>query len=255
MVRPKKALGQHFLNDHNIARKIVDSLEIIPDQTVIEIGPGKGILTKYLIKKTQINLIPVEIDIEAFTYLIKNYPEIKDTLILENFLDVDLSSFGNNLAIIGNLPYNISSQILFRILENHERISEFVCMLQKEVADRIISPPGNKTYGILSVLLQTWYDTNYLFTVNPEAFFPKPKVRSAVIKLVRNNRNELGCDEHFYKTIVKTSFNQRRKILRNSLSAFISGTNIEGAILQKRPEQLAVEDFIYLAKFISIEKK
>lgn len=254
MVRPKKGLGQHFLTDHNLAEKIVDSLGNIPHSAVIEIGPGKGILTKYLLKKQIDNLILVEIDKEAYEYLLENNTELKDKLILKDFFDMDLSSFGYNIAIIGNFPYNISSQIFFRILEYHNRITEVVCMVQKEVADRITSSPCNKTYGILSVLLQTWYDVNYLFTVNPGAFFPKPKVKSSVIKLVRNDRRKIGCDESFYKTLIKTSFNQRRKILRNSISSLIQGVEIEDSILGKRAEQLDVEDYIELAKYISTRR-
>lgn len=254
MIRPKKALGQHFLKDHNIAVKIVDSLEFIHDSTVIEIGPGKGILTQYLLKKPQINLLAVELDKEAYKYLLEAYPEIEGKLLLNNFLHLDLATFGDKITIIGNFPYNISSQILFRILEYYDSVEEIVCMLQKEVADRIISGPGNKSYGILSVFLQTWYDISYLFTVNSDAFYPKPKIRSAVIRLVRNKRKDLGCDEKLYKTLVKTSFNQRRKMLRNSLSELISGLDIEETLLRKRPEQLSVEDFIELANNITRQK-
>ena len=182
MVRPKKRLGQHFLTDHNIARKIVNSLEARNYSTVIEIGPGKGILTGYLLQKLNLNTILVEIDDESSDFLQDNWPGLEDKLIRGDFLTLDLVSFGVKFGIIGNFPYNISSRIFFRILENHDRVEEVVCMVQKEVADRIISPPGNKTYGILSVLLQAWYDISSLYTVNPGSFFPAPKVRSSVIR-------------------------------------------------------------------------
>jgi len=247
MVRPKKSLGQHFLTDQNLARKITESLRAENYDTVIEIGPGKGILTAFLLKKQNISLIPIEIDREASAFLTDHFPEFRNTLIIGDFLKTDLSLFGEAMGIIGNFPYNISSQIFFRILEHHLRVREVVCMIQKEVADRIISPPGNKSYGILSVLLQTWYDINLLFTVHPGSFFPKPAVRSAVIRLVRNNRKSIGCEEGFYRKLVKSAFNQRRKILRNSISDYIRGMDYDNTVLQMRPEQLGVDEFIKLA--------
>ncbi len=250
MVRPKKRLGQHFLTDPHIAGKITGSLRAEGFRTVIEVGPGKGILTGFLLKNQKIDLIPVEIDGEASEYLLNHYPELKGILIQEDFLKLNLASFGNKFGIIGNLPYNISSQIFFTILEHHDRVEEVVCMVQKEVADRIFSPPGNKTYGILSVLLQTWYDVEILFTVNPGSFFPKPEVRSAVIRLTRNKRKLLGCGEEEYKKLIKTAFNQRRKMLRNSISGLSGGKGKDSLILSMRPEQLGVEDFINLANDI-----
>ena len=254
MVRPKKRLGQHFLTDHNIAQKIVNSLEANSYSTVVEVGPGKGILTGYLLQNMNLNLIPVEIDDEASDYLLDNWPGLADKLIRGDFLAFDLESFDEKYGIIGNFPYNISSRIFFRILENRDRVEEVVCMVQKEVADRIISHSGNKTYGILSVLLQTWYDVSCLFTVNPGSFFPAPKVRSSVIRLVRNRRTAIDCGDDFYKKLVKTSFNQRRKMLRNSISDLIYGIDIDGSVLTMRPEQLGVDDFIKLADQIFSQK-
>ena len=254
MVRPKKRLGQHFLTDHNIARKIVNSLEARNYSTVIEIGPGKGILTGYLLQKLNLNTILVEIDDESSDFLQDNWPGLEDKLIRGDFLTLDLVSFGVKFGIIGNFPYNISSRIFFRILENHDRVEEVVCMVQKEVADRIISPPGNKTYGILSVLLQAWYDISSLYTVNPGSFFPAPKVRSSVIRLVRNRRTMISCGDDFFKELVKTSFNHRRKMLRNSISELINGLDIDGHVLTLRPEQLGVDDFIKLADHIFAQR-
>jgi 16S rRNA (adenine1518-N6/adenine1519-N6)-dimethyltransferase len=255
MVRPKKSLGQHFLPDSGIAERIVSSLKAADYQQVVEVGPGKGVLTEFLLSRSDISVIPVEIDVEASEYLLRNFPEIKDKLITDDILRTDLSSFGDKIGLIGNFPYNISSQIFFRVLAYRNYVSEIVCMLQKEVAERIISPPGNKTYGILSVLLQTWYNTEYLFTVGPESFYPKPDVMSGVIRLTRNNRNSLECEEAFYTSVIKTAFNQRRKMLRNSVSSFFAGTKPEGSIYTQRPEQLSVNEFIMLAMELEAIKK
>ena len=271
-VRPKKALGQHFLVDLNIARKIVDALSDDHD-TVIEVGAGMGVLTQYLIENQLEKLQVVEIDKESVEFLKKKFPKLEGHLTLGDFLKCDLSSFrpepiggaekspaiegdsstalgmtGNDVAVIGNFPYNISSQIFFQILKYRNNVSECVGMIQKEVAERIAAGPGSKTYGILSVLLQAWYDIEYLFTVHENVFNPPPKVKSAVIRLKRNNIKELGCDEKLFVTVVKQAFNQRRKTLRNSLRSMIPAEIIDNEIFNKRPEQLAVQEFVDLVR-------
>ncbi len=308
-VRAKKSLGQHFLTDQDIARRIVDALQGSP---VLEVGPGMGVLTKYLIPQlagqalepgrvhsrfaaaeyglsstpapaTEVTeqsptvsprLKAIEIDKESVAYLKKHFPELGDGLIEGDFLKMDLQGlFPGQFSIIGNFPYNISSQIFFKIIDNRDLVPEVVCMIQKEVAERIAEKPGTKTYGILSVFLQAWYDIEYLFTVGSGAFNPPPKVQSAVIRLTRNSRTELGCDEKLFKTIVKTAFGQRRKTLRNSLKPLLqraggstpltnrhindpdrslsdnpdrSLSGAEGPVFDLRPERLSVEDFIDL---------
>lgn len=244
MVKPKKNLGQHFLKDQNIARKIVDNLgAAVPD--VLEIGPGTGVLTRFLLDRPELNLHVVEIDEESVTYLEQNFPGLKDRIYSEDFLKLDVSRhFAGNFTIIGNFPYNISSQIFFRVLELRNRVPEVVGMIQKEVAERICSGPGNKTYGILSVLLQAFFHIEYLFTVSEHVFIPPPKVKSAVIKLVRNNVAALPCSETLFVKVVKTAFNQRRKMLRNSVKEICE--NIPEEFAEKRPEQLSVDDFIRL---------
>ncbi len=246
MVRPKKHLGQHFLTDPGIAARITGSLRPGNTGTVIEVGPGKGVLTRTLVEMQDVDLYLVEIDREAVEYLHGEYPRLRERLIEGDFLRQDLTRFGNRIAIIGNFPYNISSQIFFKILDNREIVPEVVCMIQKEVAERIASPPGSRQYGILSVFLQTWYTISYLFTVNPGSFFPPPRVRSAVIRLERNNRMEIGCSEEMFRKVVKTAFNQRRKMLRNSLSSFFVNLDREDPVLKKRPEELGVEAFLEL---------
>ena len=244
MVRPKKNLGQHFLTDQNIARKIVDSLGTVSGD-VLEIGPGMGILTRFLLKRTEISLHTVEIDKESVAFLKETFPELIPTLYQEDFLKMDFSKFfPRSFSVIGNFPYNISSQIFFKILDNRKQIPEVVGMVQKEVAERMAAKPGSKTYGILSVLLQVYYQIEYLFTVHENVFNPPPKVKSAVIRLTRNNTKELPCNEDFFKTIVKTSFNFRRKMLRNSLRNICNPIPAEFA--EKRPEQLSLNDFIEL---------
>lgn len=277
LVRPKKALGQHFLVDLNIARNIVNALGTDHD-VVIEVGAGMGVLTQYLIENQLDKLQVVEIDTESVEFLKKKFPELEGHLILGDFLKQDLTSFraecsdrhfdrpqgaekspaiegdsstalgmtGNDVAVIGNFPYNISSQIFFQILKYRNNVSECVGMIQKEVAERIAAGPGSKTYGILSVLLQAWYDIEYLFTVHENVFNPPPKVKSAVIRLKRNSVKELGCDEEMFVTVVKQAFNQRRKTLRNSLRPMIPVEIIENEIFNKRPEQLSVQDFVEL---------
>jgi len=224
-VRPKKGLGQHFLTDQTIARNIVDALKGTGDGVfdTLEIGPGMGVLTQYLLTRSDVRLKVMEIDNESVRYLLEKWPQLSPVLYEADFLKSNLSKlFPGKFSIIGNFPYNISSQIFFKVLDYKEQIPEVVCMIQKEVAERIAAPPGSKTYGILSVLLQAWYDIEYLFTVGEGAFIPPPKVKSAVIRLKRNDRIELGCDEILFKSVVKTAFNQRRKRLRNSLKPLIA---------------------------------
>lgn len=250
MVQPKKHLGQHFLKDINIALKIVDSLSA-ETQNIIEVGPGTGVLTKFLIEKKK-NLLLIEIDEESINYLNNQYPELSEKIIRADFLKYQLSGlFKGSFSIIGNFPYNISTQILFHALEYKNEIIEVIGMFQKEVAERIASPPGSKKYGILSVLLQIYFDIEYLFTVNENVFYPPPKVKSAVIRLRRNDVKDPGCDEKQLTDLVKTAFNQRRKTLRNALKkfTFIDSDEITHT-LTKRAEQLSKEDFIFLVNSI-----
>ena len=248
-VHPKKSLGQHFLTDHNIAEKIVSALHDQP-RTVLEIGPGTGILTNLLLQKKELECIFIETDREAVDYLVASFPGISPMLLHEDFLRSDLKGMIQGpYQIVGNLPYNISSQIFFRMLEDRLRLQSAVVMVQKEVAERIKSGPGSKVYGILSVLLQTWFDIEYLFTVSEKVFRPPPKVKSAVIRLSRNQTMDIGCDPDFYFRVVKAGFNQRRKTLRNALKQIHGGkdTSAIDHLLPKRAEQLNVEEFIALA--------
>lgn len=248
-VRAKKHLGQHFLKDENIAQKIVASL--LSNKNVLEIGAGTGVLTKYLKDIPEINLKIIEIDKESIIFLKNNFPEIAENIIQSDFLRYDLKTlFNGKFSIIGNFPYNISSQILFRAIENKDDVEEVVGMFQKEVAVRIASAPGKKDYGILSVLLKAWYDIEYLFTVDEHVFVPPPKVKSAVIRLKRNNVTSLGCDEKLFIAVVKTAFNQRRKTLRNALSSF-GFKDTSDIIFTKRAEQLSVENFVWLTQKLS----
>jgi len=257
-VKPKKYLGQHFLKDQNIARKIVNSLTS-ENSTILEIGPGTGVLTKFLFEKNERNVFLIEIDIESYEFLIAQHPEYKSNIIHADFLKTDILSLinfkqnieNNQLSIIGNFPYNISSQIFFKVLDLKTVVGEVVCMIQKEVAERISAKNGSKTYGILSVLLQAYYDIEYLFTVNESVFNPPPKVKSAVIRLKRNKNIKLECNEDLFLKVVKTSFNQRRKTLSNSLKPIMNGKKIENPIFQKRPEQLSVNEFVLLTNLIS----
>ncbi len=253
IVRPKKNLGQHFLNDQNIAGKIVDKLGgTIPD--VLEVGPGMGILTKFLLKRNDLNVKVIEIDTESVRFLEDNFPDLEGRIISGDFLKFDFrQEFPSGFNVIGNFPYNISSQIFFRVLEMKDVIPEVVGMIQKEVAERICKGPGSKTYGILSVLLQAFYHVEYLFTVPEQVFTPPPKVKSAVIRLTRNNVKQLPCSETLFFKVVKTAFNQRRKMLRNSLSSF--SKNLPEHFSVQRPEQLSVESFIELTGYIeNLEK-
>jgi len=250
MVRPKKHLGQHFLKDKNIAARIVDSLILSSEiDQVIEIGPGTGVLTEFLMQKP-IDLKLVEIDRESIPYLKDHFPTLTGKIIEADFLKLNLEDvFEGNIQIIGNFPYNISSQIFFKVLEHRNRVNQVVCMLQKEVADRIAEKPGSKTYGILSVLLQAYYDIDYLFKVPPGVFFPPPKVMSAVIRLTRNSRLRLECDEVLFKVVVKQAFQNRRKTLRNSLKVLnLPASLLTHSLLDKRAEQLAVEQFVFLTQ-------
>ena len=251
MVTPKKRLGQHFLTDLNIAKKIADSL--INRNNIIEVGPGTGVLTEYFIHDSTINFKAIETDSEAYEFLQNKYCNYANKFILDDFLKYDISSlFNEKYSIVGNFPYNISSQIFFKVLDNKDNITEVVGMVQKEVAERIASKEGNKTYGILSVLLQAYYNIEYLFTVNENVFNPPPKVKSAVIRLTRNKIERLDCDEKLFKQIIKISFNQRRKMLRGSLKQFTNNINVENYdIFTKRPEQLSVNDFIELTNILS----
>ncbi|MBI5219606.1 MAG: 16S rRNA (adenine(1518)-N(6)/adenine(1519)-N(6))-dimethyltransferase RsmA [Bacteroidia bacterium] len=251
-IRTKKHLGQHFLKDRNIAEKIVRSLQLCNIRDVLEVGPGMGILTRSLLKNEKINLLLIEIDKESVDYLNDNFPTLKGKIIHKDFLEEDLQNqFNSKIAIIGNFPYNISSQIFFKILENKNIVWEAVGMVQKEVAERICARPGNKTYGILSVFLQAYYKIEYLFTVNETVFIPPPNVKSAVIRLTRNGTSTLECNELLFFQVVKTSFNQRRKMLRNSLKSLLNETAATDGIFDKRPEQLSVDEFVYLTNLIS----
>jgi 16S rRNA (adenine1518-N6/adenine1519-N6)-dimethyltransferase len=257
-VRPKKNLGQHFLNDESIAQRIADTIspESIGTEfgygalPVLEIGPGMGVLTKYLLETAR-QVTAIELDSESVTYLGKVYPALN--VIEADFLKYDLKKiYPGEFALIGNYPYNISSQIFFKVLDNMDQIPVVSGMLQKEVAERICAAPGTKARGILSVLLQAWYDCEYLFTVEPNVFTPPPKVRSGVLRLVRNSRNDLGVDPADFKLVVKTAFGQRRKTLRNSLSSLLQpGSEVlQSPLLTERPERLTVEQFIELTKLI-----
>lgn len=252
-VTPKKNLGQHFLKDKNIAEKIVKSLNFSSENKIncIEIGPGTGVLSNFLIQRDDINLHLVEIDSESVDYL-KNNLNIEDNKIISaDFLKMDLQKFSNpDLLIIGNFPYNISSQIFFKVLENKNFIPQIVCMLQKEVAERIAAKHGNKTYGILSVLLQTFYEIEYLFTVNENVFIPPPKVKSGVIRLTKRKEIINIDDEKTFFKLIKTSFAHRRKTMRNNLKNIFQVSEIEDDILNKRAEQISVSEFIDLSNFI-----
>lgn len=239
-VRAKKALGQHFLTDQSIAKSIVGALT---GDKALEVGPGMGVLTQYLLPRPGMSLKVIEIDDESVVYLRKHYQGLGDNLIEGDFLKMDLDGiFEGEYSVIGNFPYNISSQIFFKILEHRDRIPEVVCMIQKEVAERIAEKPGTKTYGILSVFLQAWYDIEYLFTVGSGAFNPPPKVQSAVIRLTRNSRESLGCDEKLFRTVVKTAFGQRRKTLRNSLKPLLKNISRPCPSPQPSPDSSSVTD-------------
>ena len=254
-VRPKKHLGQHFLADPNIARNIVGALQLpVGVEQVLEIGPGMGVLTQYLLQQPAYQTSVVEIDPESVAYLKVHYPALEDRIFGTDFLKQDLATMFPDqlLAIIGNFPYNISSQIFFSVLANRQQVREVVGMIQKEVAQRLAEPPGSKTYGILSVLLQAYYTIEYLFTVPPHVFVPPPKVESAVVRLTRNTTEKLDCDEKLFFRVVKQAFQTRRKTLRNALKPFGLPTEATAdVIFDKRAEQLSVVDFVGLTQRVA----
>ena len=269
-VKPKKFLGQHFLTDLSIAQQIADTVDACPEIPVLEVGPGMGVMTQFLVKKPRLVKV-VEIDFESVDYLRKNYPSLEENIIEDDFLKMHLeNTFGGHpFVLTGNYPYNISSQIFFKMLDYKDFIPCCTGMIQKEVAERITAQPGNKTYGILSVLIQAWYNVEYLFTVHEHVFNPPPKVKSAVIRMTRNEVSTLGCDERLFKRVVKTTFNQRRKTLRNNIKPLLADLDnqrvnmgkgkldhslfLSHEIFDKRPEQLAVDQFIELTNRISEE--
>ena len=266
LVRPKKFLGQHFLKDLSIASAIADTVDACPDLPVLEVGPGMGVMTQFLVKKNRPVKV-VEIDFESVAYLRENFSSLEDNIIEDDFLKMHLDRTfdGGQFVLTGNYPYNISSQIFFKMLDNRELIPCCTGMIQKEVAERLAASPGSKAYGILSVLVQLWYDVDYLFTVAPGVFNPPPKVQSAVIRMTRNDRQACGADERLLKRVVKGTFNQRRKMLRVSLRPLFAQLDSERGVtkshadflaqplLTKRPEQLSVEDFISLTNAIEAE--
>lgn len=257
-VRPKKNLGQHFLTDLNIAKRIADTVDACPDIPVLEIGPGMGVLTQFLVEKPR-QVKAVEIDDESVRYLNEKFPKLRDNIIGDDFLKMDLRQVfdGKTFVLTGNYPYDISSQIFFKMLDNKELIPCCTGMIQREVALRIASKPGSRQYGILSVMIQAWYDTEYLFTVDEDEFNPPPKVKSAVIRMTRNGVQDLGCDETLFKRVVKTVFNQRRKMLRVSLKPLFNKETMPSPeffandMMTKRPEQLAVADFVELTNRVA----
>ncbi len=257
LVRPKKFLGQHFLTDLHIAQTIADTVDACPDIPVLEVGPGMGVLTQFLLKKDR-RLKVVELDRESVAYLHTTFPALD--VHEEDFLRMDLAALfdGAPFVLTGNYPYNISSQIFFKMLDNKELIPCCTGMIQKEVAERIAARPGSKTYGILSVLIQAWYDVEYLFTVHEHVFNPPPKVKSAVIRMTRNSTSQLGCDERLFRQVVKTTFNQRRKTLRNSIKPLLPAEGNAGLtadpLFGRRPEQLSVAEFVDLTNRLSALK-
>ena len=259
-VKPKKNLGQHFLTDLNIARRIADTVDACPDIPVLEIGPGMGVLTQYLVQKPR-EVKAVEIDSESVTYRHEAFPKLHDNIIGEDFLRMDLNTIfgGRQFVLTGNYPYDISSQIFFKMLDYKELIPCCTGMIQREVAERIASRPGNKSYGILSVMIQAWYDTEYLFTVDENVFNPPPKVKSAVIRMTRNGVIDLGCNEALFKRVVKAVFNQRRKMLRVSLKQLFSKETMPAPdfftndVMTRRPEQLSVQEFVDLTNLVASE--
>lgn len=251
-VKAKKNLGQHFLKDKEIARRIAATLDQFPSLPVLEVGPGTGVLTEFLLENRR-ELTVIEIDRESVVYLKEHYPTLNGKILEQDFLRMDFANhFDTPFCIIGNYPYHISSQIFFKVLDNKDSIPCCSGMIQKEVAERMVASPGSKTYGILTVLLQAWYDIECLFTVNEQAFVPPPKVKSAVIRLTRNKRKRLNCNEKLFKMVVKTGFNQRRKMLRNSVKSLLSGEDPlpDDPMLMKRPEQLSIEQFEELTNLL-----
>lgn len=258
-VRPKKNLGQHFLTDLGIARRIADTVDACPLIPILEVGPGMGVLTQYLVEKHR-ELKAVEIDAESVSFLNANYPQLRGMIVSDDFLRMDLREVfgGRKFVLTGNYPYDISSQIFFKMIDNRDLIPCCTGMIQREVAQRMAASPGSKAYGILSVMVQAWYGVEYLFTVDEGVFNPPPKVKSAVIRMTRNGVDDLGCDEKLFRRVVKTVFNQRRKMLRTSLKQiFTSGTAttdfFEGPEMTRRPEQLSVQEFVSLTNKVGHE--
>ena len=256
-VRPKKNLGQHFLIDLSIAKRIADTVDACPELPVLEVGPGMGVLTQYLMEKPRPVKV-VEIDTESVEYLNEHFPRLRENILGEDFLRMNLNKVfdGKQFVLTGNYPYDISSQIFFKMLDNKDLIPCCTGMIQREVAQRMASAPGNKAYGILSVLIQAWYDVEYLFTVDENVFNPPPKVKSAVIRMTRNEVTGLGCDEQLFKRVVKTVFNQRRKMLRVSLRQIFSGREVspdfyQHDVMTRRPEQLSVAEFVDLTNLVA----
>ena len=272
LVKPKKFLGQHFLTDLGIARDIADTVDACPDIPVLEVGPGMGVMTQYLVQKPRTVKV-VEIDYESVSFLREKFPSLEENIIEDDFLKMHLENVfqGQSFVLTGNYPYNISSQIFFKMLDYKDLIPCCTGMIQKEVAERIAAAPGNKSYGILSVLIQAWYSVEYLFTVHEHVFNPPPKVKSAVIRMTRNSTTSLGCDEQLFKRLVKTTFNQRRKTLRNNIRPLLGeldtqcakegfpipdhSTLLQDPIFNQRPEQLSVQQFIVLTNRVSDEYK
>lgn len=258
LVKPKKNLGQHFLTDLNIAKRIADTVDACPDIPVLEIGPGMGVLTQYLVEKPR-EVKAVEIDTESVAYLYEKFPTLRENILGEDFLRMQLEDVfgGRQFVLTGNYPYDISSQIFFKMLDYKDLIPCCTGMIQREVALRMAAQPGNKTYGILSTLIQAWYDVEYLFTVDEDVFNPPPKVKSAVIRMTRNNVSKLDCDEKLFKRLVKTVFNQRRKMLRVSLRQMFPAKPREGfyeqKVMTKRPEQLTIAQFVELTNMVEAE--
>ena len=256
LVKPKKFLGQHFLKDLKVAQDIADTVDSQPELPVLEVGPGMGVLTQFLVKKERTVKV-VEVDYESVAYLREAFPSLEDHIIEDDFLKMNLNRTfdGNPFVLTGNYPYNISSQIIFKMLDNKELIPCCTGMIQKEVAERIAAGPGSKTYGILSVLIQAWYEVEYLFTVSEHVFNPPPKVKSAVIRMTRNQTHDLGCNEKLFKQVVKTTFNQRRKTLRNSIKPILGKESsiLQDEIFNKRPEQLSVQQFVELTNMVEKE--
>lgn len=256
LVKPKKNLGQHFLTDLSIAKRIADTVDACPEVPVLEIGPGMGVLTQYLVEKPRV-VKAVEIDAESVAYLYERFPKLHENILGEDFLQMDLTQIfdGKQFVLTGNYPYDISSQIFFKMLDYKDLIPCCTGMIQREVALRMAAAPGSKAYGILSVLIQAWYDVEYLFTVDENVFNPPPKVKSAVIRMTRNDVTDIGCDEQLFKRVVKTVFNQRRKMLRVSLrQIFNNGKPTDGFyeqdIMTKRPEQLSIPQFVKLTNMV-----
>ena len=258
LVKPKKFLGQHFLKDLSIAKDIADTVDECPGLPILEVGPGMGVLTQFLMEKGR-EVKVVELDFESVAYLRENFPALEGNIIEDDFLKLKLEKLfdGRPFVLTGNYPYNISSQIFFKMLDYKDLIPCCTGMIQKEVAERIAAGPGCKTYGILSILIQAWYKVEYLFTVHEHVFNPPPKVKSAVIRMTRNETKELGCNERLFKLIVKTTFNQRRKTLRNSISSILEKGNplSNDPVFNKRPEQLSVQEFIELTNRVETALK